>query len=171
MIKKILLTLTVFIGTGLIYLIVAGSELQDIKTEIDISAPPSKVWKIITDINQWQEWSPIINASKGQVSVGSELNITMVGKQQGQDGPQYNPIITKLDEPYYFRWRANMLAGFIFTNYKTFELIETSNGTRMIHTESFKGLLSPIFCGQMEKNVPPMLDSMNKAMKKMVEKK
>jgi len=63
-----------------------------------------------------------------------------------------------------------MLAGFIFTNYKVFELEETTSGTLLTHKEMFKGLLAPIFCGQMEKGVPPMLNSMNKALKDLVEK-
>jgi len=63
-----------------------------------------------------------------------------------------------------------MLAGFIFTNDKVFELEETNTGTRLTHKELFSGLLAPIFCGQMEKGVPPMLDSMNKALKEQAEK-
>ncbi len=70
--------------------------MQEIKTEVDISAPPSKVWGIITDINSWQEWSPIINASQGMASVGSKLNITMMSKEEGKDGPNYSPVITGL---------------------------------------------------------------------------
>jgi len=144
--------------------------MQEIKTQIAISAPPSKVWSIITDINNWQEWSPIINASNGEASIGSKLSITMMGKEEGKDGPKYNPIIKELNEPGYFRWRAHMLAGFIFTNDKIFELKKTESGTHLTHTESFKGLLAPIFCGQMEKGVPPMLNSMNKALKELAEK-
>jgi len=168
--KKIILILIALVGAGIIYLAIAGSKLQEVKTEIEISAPPSKVWSIISDINNWQEWSPIIKESHGNASVGSELTITMIGKEKGKDGPKYNPIITELEEPNYFRWRAHMLTGFIFTNYKIFELEETSSGTRLTHTESFKGLLAPIFCGQMEKGVPPMLNSMNKALKDLAEK-
>lgn len=144
--------------------------MQEIKTEIEISAPPAKVWSIIMDINNWQEWSPIINDSKGIASVGSELSITMMGKEEGKDGPKYNPIVTALEEPNYFRWRAHMLAGFIFTNDKILELKETSSGTLVTHKETFSGLLAPIFCGQMEKGVPPMLNSMNKALKDLAEK-
>jgi len=168
--KKIILILIALVGAGIIYLAVAGSKLQEVKTEIEISAPPSKIWSIISDINNWQEWSPIIKESHGTASVGSELTITMIGKEKGKDGPKYNPIITELEEPNYFRWRAHMLTGFIFTNYKIFELEETSSGTRLTHTESFKGLLAPIFCRQMEKGVPPMLNSMNKALKDLAEK-
>jgi len=144
--------------------------MQEIKTEIEIKAPSSKVWDIITDINKWHEWSPIINDSQGDASVGSSLSITMMGKEKGKDGPKYNPTITELKEPNYFHWRAHMLAGFIFTNDKIFKLEETQSGTRLTHTETFRGLLAPIFCGQMEKSVPPMLNSMNKALKELAEK-
>jgi len=168
--KKIIIVFMTLALIGIIYLQIEGSKMQEIKTEIEISAPVSKVWGIITNINNWQDWSPIINASHGEASVGSQLSITMLGKEKGKDGPKYNPIIMELDEPNYFRWRAHMLAGFIFTNDKIFELEETSSGTRLTHTESFKGLLAPIFCGQMEKGVPPMLNSMNKALKDLAEK-
>jgi len=167
--KKILLIFVASVGAGIIYLAVAGNKLQEITTEIEISAPPPKVWSILTDINNWQEWSPIIKDSHGTASVGSELTITMIGKEQGEDGPRYNPIITELKEPSYLRWRAHMLTGFIFTNYKVLELEETNSGTRLIHKEMFKGLLAPVFCGQMEKGVPPMLNSMNQALKKLAE--
>ena len=168
--KKALVVFMALTFIGITYLAIEGTNMQEIKTEIEISAPPSKVWAIITDINNWQEWSPIINASNGEASVGSKLSITMMGKEEGKDGPKYNPIIMELNEPGYFRWRAHMLAGFIFTNDKTFELKEIESGTHLTHTESFKGLLAPVFCGQMEKGVPPMLNSMNKALKELAEK-
>ena len=168
--KKTIFVLAALVLVGVIYLAVAGSELQEIKTEIEISAPPSKVWAILADINNWQNWSPIIKESHGTATVGSELTIAMIGKEEGEDGPIYNPIITELDEPKHLRWRAHMLAGFIFTNYKVLELKETDSGTRLTHKEMFKGLLAPIFCGQMEKGVPPMLNSMNKALKELAEK-
>lgn len=170
MMKKVFLIFVALMGAGLIYLAVAGSELQEIKTEIEISAPPTKVWSILSDINNWEKWSPIIKESKGIASVGSELTIAMIGKNEGEDGPVYKPVITELDKPNQFRWRAHMLTGFIFTNYKVIELEETSSGTHLTHKEMFKGLLAPIFCGQMEEGVPPMLNSMNQALKELAEK-
>jgi hypothetical protein len=168
--KKTILVILAFIFISTIYLSIEGKNMQEIKTEIEISAPPSKVWKIITDIDNWQEWSPTINASKGEASIGSKLSITMMSEKEGKDGPKYNPIITKLDEPKYFHWRAHMLTGFIFTNDKIFKLEEISSGTKLIHIETFKGLITPLFRGQMEKGVPPMLNRMNKALKDLAEK-
>jgi hypothetical protein len=168
--KKSFIVLFSLMALGFIYLSIKGRELQVITTEIEIAASPEKVWNIIIDIEKWQHWSPIINKSSGTASLGSALEITMKGKQEGESGPQYTPEIIKLDSPNYFQWRAFMVNGFIFTNDKVFELKATKNGTLLIHKETFKGLLSPIFCGQMEKSVPAMLNSMNKALKKLAER-
>jgi len=143
--------------------------MQTIKTEIEILAPPEKVWSILTDIDKWQEWSPTINASQGEASLGSTPTITMMSKEAGKDGPTYSPKIIQLVEPSYFHWRAHMMAGFIFTNDKIIELEKTENGTRLTHTETFKGLMAALMKGQMDKGVPPMLDSMNEALKQQAE--
>jgi len=168
--KKIILAVAGLTVVALVYLAVEGRKVQEITTEIEISAPPSKVWSIIMNIDRWQEWSPIINDSSGVPTVGSTLSIAMVGKDKDTDGPKYNPIIKEIENLRYFRWRAHMLAGFVFTNDKILELEETESGTRFIHKETFSGLLAPIFCRQMEKGVPPMLNSMNKALKDLAEK-
>ncbi|MCB0383868.1 MAG: SRPBCC domain-containing protein [Bdellovibrionales bacterium] len=149
---------------------VMGSKIQEIETEIEISAPPEKVWEALMDIDAWHTWSPIINSSSGAATIGSTLQMTMAGKAPGTDGPSYSPKIVELNKPFLFRWRAHMMAGFIMTNDKIFELEATPAGTRLIHKELFKGLLAPIFCSKMEEGVPPMLNSMNQALKELVEK-
>lgn len=168
--KKFLLVLLGLACASIIFLAIKGDNVQEIKTEIEIAASPAKVWSIITNIDEWQDWSPIISASQGEPIVGSKLNITMMGKEEGKDGPQYNPVIIGLKDQKYFHWRANMLAGFIFTNDKIFHLKETETGTHLIHIETFKGLMAPLMSGSVEKNVPAMLNSMNKAFKELAEK-
>ncbi|MCG8379710.1 MAG: SRPBCC domain-containing protein [Proteobacteria bacterium] len=168
--KKILLAILGLAFASIIFLAIRGNNMQEIETEIEIAAPPAKVWSIITDIDKWQEWSPIINVSQGNSAIGSKLSITMISKEKGKDGPKYNPVITELKEQKYFHWRAHMLAGFIFTNDKIFRLEETGTGTHLIHIETFKGLMAPLMSGSVEKNVPSMLNSMNKALKELAEK-
>lgn len=144
--------------------------MKTITTEINISAPPKKVWDILTDINNWQTWSSVIIKSQGVASMGAKLNITMIGKKEGVDGPNYSPIITKLEEERNLSWTATMMAGFIMTNGKILELEETPTGTRLIHKETFSGLMSVIMWSHMETGVPPMLNAMNKALKDLAEK-
>ena len=145
--------------------------MLEIKTEIEIEASPKTVWEIISNIEEWEKWSPIIKKSSGKPIKGSEIEITMAGKDSDTDGPTYKPEIINLYPSKYFQWRAHMLAGFLFTNDKIFELEETSAGTMVIHKETFSGLLVPIFCKKMEKGVRPMLDSMNQSLKKLAENK
>lgn len=168
--KKILIAASGLLIIGIIYLAVKGNDMQEIRTEIEIAAPPEKVWEILMDFDKWQEWSPIIKQSSGSAAIGSKLQMTMMGKEEGKNGPSYSPKIEEMNKPKLFRWRAHMMAGFIMTNDKVFELQATPTGTKLIHKELFKGLLAPIFCGQMEKGVPPMLNSMNKALKELAEK-
>ena len=168
--KKVFLFILGVVLIGIGYLTIKGSSMQEISTEIEISAPPEKVWGIIANVEKWHEWSPIINQSSGTADLGSKVVITMAGKEEGVDGPKYSPTITKFESPKLFRWSAQMMAGFIFTNDKVFELVATETGTRVIHKELFKGLMAPLMCGTMEKGVPPMLKSMNQALKEMAEK-
>lgn len=168
--KKFLLVIVALLIVAGITLSVMGNATREIKTEIEISAPVAKVWGIITKIDDWADWSPIINKSSGNASLGSTLNITMMSKEEGKDGPNYNPVITILDQPKSFRWRAKMMAGFIMTNDKVFLLEETATGTRLIHKELFSGMVVPLFWSSVESNVPTMLNSMNKALKEKAEK-
>ena len=142
--------------------------MREIRTEIEIAAPLTKVWSIITDFDNWKEWNPSCQAS-GVASSGSKLGVTMCG-EAGKDGMKYEPVITEFEEPKLLRWRGKMMAGFLFTNDKVLELEETGSGTRLVHREEFSGLLAPMFWGKLNKGVPSMLNSMNDALKKTAEK-
>ena len=168
--KKLILLLLILILIAGVVLWEQGKDTREIRTEIDIAAPPLKVWKLLVDINRWDEWSPIINQSTGIASLGAILEITMIGKEEGEDGPLYHPTITALDAPSYFRWRAFMMTGWLMTNDKIFELKETSTGIHLVHIEAFSGMMVPIFWSKLNKHVPIMLNSMNEALKNLAEK-
>ena len=138
--------------------------MRELQTEIEIAAPITKVWSILTDFDTWKEWNPIIKQSSGVATLGSKLSIAMRG-QNGKDGPKYMPIVTTIDEPKFFRWRGKMLFEFLFTNDKVFELRETGSGTLLIHKELFSGMFVSLFWSKLNQGVPSMLKSMNDALK------
>lgn len=70
--------------------------MREIQTEIEISASPDTVWSVLTDIDNWKEWSPIFVNSSGTPSKASKLSITMIG-QGDSDGPKYEPTITAIE--------------------------------------------------------------------------
>ena len=167
--KKLILTIFIIILASCLILWTKGNTMREIRTEIEIAAPPTKVWRILTDFDNWKNWNPIINQASGTASLGSELSMTMRG-EDGKDGPKYMPIVKNFEEPKYFRWRGKMMAEFLFTNDKVFELEETGSGTRLIHKELFSGMMVPMMWSKFDKGVPPMLKSMNDALKRKAEK-
>jgi hypothetical protein len=164
----ILLLTTITIGTSLW---IKGRDVREIKTEIEIAAAPEKVWGTLTDINGWNKWNSTVNTISGEASMGSKLDITMISKEGkgGKDGPKYSPKFTSLDPQKSFRWTATMMAGFLFTNDKHITLEKTATGTKLVHKELFSGLMVTMMWSQMEKGVPPMLNTFNEALKKEVE--
>ncbi len=167
--NKFVLLFLLLITAACLYLWVEGKELHVIQSEIEIAAPPEEVWAVISDVNAWHEWSPIINNSEGEAVLGATLSITMIGEKKYQDGPKYHPRITRLDAPYSFQWQAVMLLNGIMTNHKIFELQATHTGTRLIHKESFQGMVVPIFRNSFDRNVPTMLNVMNEGLKEKLE--
>ena len=45
--------------------------MRELRTEIEIAAPLTKVWNILTDLDNWKEWNPIVNQASGVASRGS----------------------------------------------------------------------------------------------------
>jgi len=50
-------------------------------SNIDINAPPEKVWTLIDKLEQWPQWMPSIKKieriSKGPLAAGSQLSVTV----------------------------------------------------------------------------------------------
>ncbi len=143
--------------------------MRELRTEIDIAAPLENVWKVLTDFEGWKDWNAVFHVG-GQAGIGSRLNVT-VYEERSKEGKSYPAVVTQLEAPRLLRWRARMMAGFIFTNDKIFELKKTEQGAKLIHREGFSGLMVPLMWKKMEECALPMLESLNQALKKKVEGK
>ncbi|BCE01478.1 SRPBCC family protein [Marinicellulosiphila megalodicopiae] len=142
--------------------------MREIKSESQINAPIDKVWSVLTDINNWESWNPGMKGS-GRTIEGNSVTIEMID-ENGNTTTKYEPLILDVNAPKYFRWKAKMMAGFMFTNERVFELSENENGVLLINKETFSGLMVPLFWGKMQGFVGPTLDKMNVALKEKVEK-
>lgn len=49
--------------------------MKKIETEIFIDAPCEKVWKILTDLDNYATWNPFIVKAKGKIALKEKLNI------------------------------------------------------------------------------------------------
>ena len=171
--KKIVLVLLIVIIAACGGLWWSGKDTRTVTTEIEIAATPDQVWSALVNINEWQNWSPIIKASVGDAALGSKLTITMISEEgkDGKPGPKYEPVITIFETAKNLTWTATMGLGFVMTNGKVLMLEKTEVGTRLTHQETFSGLMVPLMWASVEQNVPGMLNSMNQALKELIENK
>lgn len=169
MLKKIAVTIAFILAVGIFYLFTQSQNVMEIRSEIDINAPSDKVWAAVTDINGWADNNSAINAASGKAAIGEMFSITMRGNEAGTDGPNYAPVITEFEDGKKLRWRAKMGAEIIFTNDKSFELIEIDGGTKLVHTEYVNGMMLPLMKSFMQNGIPPILDEMNAGFKAVAE--
>jgi hypothetical protein len=108
-------------------------------TEIDIAATPARVWTVLTDFPGWSRWNPFIRAIAGDLIPGARLTTEM--HPTGGRPMTFRPLIDAVIPGESFGWRGRLLFPGLFDGHHTFRLVQIAGGTRLIHAESFTGLL------------------------------
>jgi hypothetical protein len=138
--------------------------VMKISTEIMINSPAEKVWGILTDFEKYPEWNPFIKRISGDLSVGGKLDVYM--KPPGGKGMRFLPRVVLLDGKKEFRWLGKLFMHGIFDGEHIFSIEKISdNRVNFIHSENFKGILVPIFVGNLKSRVLDGFREMNQALK------
>ncbi len=112
---------------------------KQITTEIELSFSPEQVWQVLVKLEEYHNWNPFIIRSKGKVIAGQQVENTML------NGPQeisFKPQILNVEVNRYFDWIGHLWIKGIFDGHHYFKLEPMAKGTRLIHGENFKGILS-----------------------------
>ena len=135
----------------------------ELRTQIMIKAKPEKVWEVLMDFEKYAEWNPFILSIMGKAAVGEKLNVHI-------QGMKFRPKVKKLALGQNFVWLGHLLFPGIFDGRHSFELEEQADGsTHFIHSESFKGILVPLFKKQLMNQTQAGFEAMNEALKARVE--
>jgi uncharacterized protein YndB with AHSA1/START domain len=51
--------------------------MKELVTEILINAPPSAVWKVLTDLPAYPEWNPFIRSISDDLKPGGRLTVVI----------------------------------------------------------------------------------------------
>lgn len=143
------------------------SKMKHLQTEIILNASPEKVWSVLIDFENFENWNPFIVASTGKPVVGEKLTNKMLlnGKPS-----VFTPTVTKVVPQVEFEWLGSGLLG-MFKGRHYFKLEDLGNGqTKFIHGEHFSGLLSGLIMNQIGDETMKQFQKMNKALKEVVEK-
>lgn len=132
-------------------------------TEIEIDAAPAKVWDILTDLADYPEWNPFITSSTGTVAVGQRLVNRL--EPPGGKALTFRPTVTEVDEGRVFEWLGRLGLPGLFDGRHRFELVPHGDGTRLIQTERFSGLLVPFLRTSLDTRTQAGFRAMNAALK------
>jgi len=117
---------------------------KKIETEITIHASPEKIWKILTDFENYPTWNPFITNIQGAIEEGKHIQVK-IEPQKGKE-MVFKPVIVSKKEGKELSWLGKLLFKGIFDGEHKFELIDNKNGTtRFIQSEHFSGFLVPFF--------------------------
>ncbi|OUS00595.1 hypothetical protein A9Q81_10440 [Gammaproteobacteria bacterium 42_54_T18] len=115
--------------------------MKGIKTEITINAPKEKIWALLSDLDNYQNWNNIITNVKSslQVDRGFRFKIDIFG--------QAVPMTAKVhraDENQYLGWGNDYQSWvkMILAAHHYFEIIEISESQcKFVHAEQFYGVV------------------------------
>jgi uncharacterized membrane protein len=121
---------------------------------IHVNRPPSEVWRVMTDVERWPEWTAtvrhIVRRSGSGFAVGSAYRISQ---------PSLLPAtwrVTRIDEDRAFDWETRPLPGARIVGSHSVEADAT--GTRVTLAVRSEGplapLLSPAFVPMSRRNLP-----------------
>ena len=137
---------------------------KQIKTSITINASKEKIWKILTNFENYPEWNSFIKSVSGDVKVGNQILIEL-------QGMTFKPIVLTLNEDTELKWLGHLWFKGLFDGEHQFKLTDNGNGTTNFEqSENFSGILVKLFSKNLDKDTKNGFEQMNKELKQRVEK-
>jgi hypothetical protein len=139
---------------------------HDIRTEIDIEAPPEEVWPHLIGLAAYADWNPFITRAEGVPEEGQTLSLRM--EPPGGRAMTFSPLVTAVSTSAHFEWLGHLVVPGLFDGRHRFELIATDTGTRFVQSESFRGLLVRPLRRMLDGPTRAGFDAMNAALRRRV---
>ena len=141
--------------------------MKELVTEIDISASPSRVWRVLTDFEKHSNWNPFMTKIRGKAVEGEKLDVTLPNPQGGT--MEISPTILRVEDERELRWLGRT-EGDTFNGEHSFIIKPMGeNNVRFIHSEKFTGSMVPMLEGWLDTVVRRHFEDMNRALKNRAE--
>ena len=142
--------------------------MKELRSEIEIGAPPEHVWRVLTDFAAYPEWNPFIRRVSGRPEVDERLVVRM--RPSGTRGMTFRPTVMKVEPSRELRWLGHLLVPGIFDGEHIFEIEELERDrVRFVQREVFKGLLVPLLARSLDMDTQRGFEEMNRALRERIE--
>jgi hypothetical protein len=142
---------------------------MNITTSIIINATAEKVWRILTDFENYPQWNPFITSIAGEIKVGNSLQVTIA--PPNGNTMKFKPTLLVANEQKVLKWEGKLLFKGLFDGEHQFEIIDNKNGTvTFVQSENFTGVFVPLFTKTININTKNGFVLMNEKLKERAEK-
>ena len=138
---------------------------MELTTEIAISAPASIIWDILVDFKCYEEWNPFITEIEGQLAVGAQLRMRVV--PPGTRGTYVDATVLAVEPHRELRWQGSF-PGFLKGEHSMC-IEQQEGGCRFSQTESFHGVLAPLFRRSLDTDTRRGFELMNRELQRRAE--
>ncbi|HEX8368474.1 MAG TPA: SRPBCC domain-containing protein [Pyrinomonadaceae bacterium] len=143
---------------------------KELYTEIEIAAPPEKIWQILTDFENYPNWNPFIRRIRGASAVGAKLEVFI--QPAGAKGMTFKPTLLAVEKEKELRWRGKFFVSGLFDGEHFFKIQPLAeNRAKFVHGENFKGLLVGFLAKSLDTDTLRGFREMNEALKLLAENK
>ena len=139
---------------------------HEIRSEIEIEAPPAAVWAQLADLASYEEWNPFITRAEGAAQAGQRLSLRM--RPAGGRAMTIRPHVTEVAEEASLEWLGHLGIRGLFDGRHRFDLIPTEQGTHVVQSETFTGVLVRPLRRLLDTGTRAGFEAMNAALRRRV---
>jgi hypothetical protein len=137
--------------------------VNELSTSVEIDAPGDVVWDVLTDFDAYDEWNPFMRIA-GRPVEGARLTVEL--RPPGKRAATFRPTVTRVDHGRDFAWLGHLFVTGLYDGEHRFRLEDVGDGrTRLVHAETFEGLLVRPINGWLGDATRRGFESMNEALK------
>ena len=142
--------------------------MRELRRQIEIDAPPERVWAVVSDFAAYPEWNPFIRRIGGEPREGTRLEVRI--SPPGGRAMTFKPTLRAVEANRELRWLGRLLAPGIFDGEHSLRIEPLDGGrSRFVQSERFSGVLVALVKGTLAKTEAGF-EQMNAALKTRVEK-
>ena len=113
--------------------------MTEISATAQIAASPQRVWAVLAELASYPQWNPLFRQASGPLTPGSRVTLKTVHPASGRVVTIKVKILAA-DSGAELRW-VSSLPG-IMTGEHSFTLTPADGGTRLVQTQTYRGLLA-----------------------------
>jgi hypothetical protein len=136
----VLVLLVFFAGCVLLASAVLDRPASTVREEMVVSAPRVRIWRLLTDFEQYERWNPYVVHARGDARIGNELVLTL----GAEDSDEIEPEVMDVKSQRKLRWRSRRLVPGVLDEEQTFRIIPLGNSRfRLVYEGRIEGVLAP----------------------------